>query len=111
MPTGESPLIYMHMTLYFTDPLWLAAHNVLHAPIILAALGLAGYLGIHSGKRGVATWGAFMLWFALGAGLEIVIVYYAISARSLEKAAKDVHRALVGKNLAEARREVAKFHN
>lgn len=50
VPTGESPLIYMHMTLYFTDPLWLLAHNFFHAPLILIALGLIGYWGIRTGR-------------------------------------------------------------
>ena len=68
-PTGESPMVYMHMTLYFTDPLWMAAHNFLHAPLILLPMGAIGYVGMKSGKR----WGAFLLWFSLGAGLHSLI--------------------------------------
>ncbi len=68
-PTGESPMVYMHMTLYFTDPLWIAAHNFLHAPLILLPLALCGYWGIKAQKR----WGGFLLWFALGAGLHALI--------------------------------------
>ena len=69
VPTGESPLIYMHMTLYFTDPLWIAAHNFFHAPFILLIIGLVGYLA----QRRSQTWGRYLLWFALGAGLHTLI--------------------------------------
>ena len=68
-PTGESPMIYMHMTLYFTDPFWITAHNFFHAPLILGVIGLGGYLGMRSGNR----WGAQLLWFAVGAGLHSLI--------------------------------------
>lgn len=68
-PTGESPMIYMHMTLYFTDPLWIAAHNSLHAPLILLPIGVTGYYAMRSERR----WGAILLWFALGAALHTMI--------------------------------------
>ncbi len=68
-PTGEPPMVYMHMTLYFTDPLWIAAHNLFHAPLILLPLGLFGYWGMKSNRR----WGAVLLYFALGAGLHSLI--------------------------------------
>ncbi|MCA9909889.1 MAG: DUF4184 family protein [Anaerolineae bacterium] len=68
-PTGESPMVYMHMTLYFTDLLWIAAHNLLHAPLLLFPLGILGYWAMQRQRR----WGAFLLWFALGAGLHAVI--------------------------------------
>lgn len=62
-------MVYIHMTLYFTDPLWIAAHNFLHAPLLLTPLGLVGFWGMKSNRR----WGVFLLWFALGAGLHSVI--------------------------------------
>lgn len=68
-PTGESPMVYMHMTLYFTDQLWITAHNFLHAPLILLPIGLLGYSAMKNQRR----WGAFLLWFALGAGLHSLI--------------------------------------
>ena len=68
-PTGESPMIYAHMTLYFTDPLWIAAHNFLHAPLIILSLGVFGYWAAKQHRR----WGVFLLWFTLGAGLHAVI--------------------------------------
>ena len=69
VPANETPMTYMHMTLYFTDPLWIAAHNFFHAPFILLAIGLVGYLAQRKSK----TWGTYLIWFALGAGLHTVI--------------------------------------
>ncbi len=68
-PTGESPMVYMHMTLYFADPLWISAHNLLHAPLILLVLGGIGYWGLASGRR----WVGFLFWFSMGAGIHTVI--------------------------------------
>ena len=73
VPTGESPMVYMHMTLFFTDPLWIAAHNMLHAPLILATLGLAGYWLARARQTSRASAGTFLLWFALGALLHTTI--------------------------------------
>ncbi|MBK8432153.1 MAG: hypothetical protein IPL28_13040 [Chloroflexi bacterium] len=50
--------------LYFHNPWWIAAHNTLHAPLPLFALGLMGYLARHT------AWGSHLLWFALGCGLH-----------------------------------------
>lgn len=68
-PSGESPMVYMHMTLYFRDPWWISAHNSLHAPAVLIVLSVAGIAGTQNGQA----WGAFLLWFALGAGLHTLI--------------------------------------
>ena len=69
VPTGESPMTYMHFTLYFTDPLWISAHNFFHAPLVLLGIGLAGYVGVRQEKK----WGTVLVWFALGAGLHSLI--------------------------------------
>lgn len=53
--------------LYFNNPWWIAAHNLLHAPLPLFFLGLLGYLGRRQ------TWGERLLWFALGGGLHSAI--------------------------------------
>ncbi|MCP4689568.1 MAG: cobalamin biosynthesis protein CobD, partial [Desulfobacterales bacterium] len=50
-------------------------------------------------------WAAGMIHPVFGAGLEIIIVYYCISARSLEDAAMDVHESLAAGRLPEARRK------
>lgn len=68
-PTGESPMVYMHFTLYFADPWWIAGHNVLHAPFVLAVLGTMGYFASRQGVH----WGDILLWFALGAGLHTLL--------------------------------------
>ena len=53
--------------LYFNNPWWIAAHNLLHAPLPLFFLGLIGYLG----RR--RAWGEWLLWFAVGCGLHSAI--------------------------------------
>jgi membrane-bound metal-dependent hydrolase YbcI (DUF457 family) len=53
--------------LYFHNPWWIAAHNLLHAPLPLFVLGLIGYLGRRQ------PWGDRLLWFALGCGLHSLI--------------------------------------
>jgi hypothetical protein len=68
-PTGESPMVYLHFRLYFTDPVWIISHNLFHAPIILLALLLAGWVGVLVGQR----WGASLFWFVCGAGLHSLI--------------------------------------
>lgn len=63
----------------------------------------------------LCTWGLTFILTALAqiihpllkSGIEIVLVYYCISARSLQKAAMDVGQSLMQKRLAEARKKVA----
>lgn len=50
-------------TLYFTDPWWIAGHNALHAPIMVALLVAVGYgFGV---VRGMG-WGRALMWFGIG---------------------------------------------
>jgi hypothetical protein len=63
----ESTHILLHDFHFFTDPVWLAAHNFFHAPFILLIIGLSGYWLRHRG------WGNRLLWFAVGAGLHTVV--------------------------------------
>lgn len=53
-------------TLYFTNPLWIVGHNLLHAPFVIAALFLAGLL---AERRGLG-WGLALRWLALGFALH-----------------------------------------
>lgn len=59
-------------TLYFTDPLWVISHNVLHAPLTLLAFAGIGAWAARSGRP----WGIVALWFlagcALHAGVDIL---------------------------------------
>lgn len=68
-PTGESPMVYLHLYLYFNDPLWIISHNLFHAPFILLALGVVGWLGIQNSQP----WSTYLLWFVFGAGLHSLI--------------------------------------
>lgn len=36
--------VHVFDELFFTDPVWIAAHNVLHAPLVVAALGIGAHL-------------------------------------------------------------------
>ena len=80
VPTGESPMVYMHFTLYFTDPLWLATHNFFHAPLILMVIGLLGYWGVHTIRDSSSRWGLFLLWFVLGVALHSFIDIFTHAA-------------------------------
>jgi hypothetical protein len=65
----ESIHILLHEIHFFTDPVWLAAHNFFHAPFILLAIGLIGYWLRHHYWE----WGNRLLWFAAGAGLHTAV--------------------------------------
>lgn len=55
---------------YFHDPLWLAAHNVLHSPTAAALwLALGWFAGVRRGSR---PWTVFF-WFAAGCALHSLI--------------------------------------
>ena len=79
-PTGESPMVYMHFTLFFTDPLWIVSHNFFHAPLILGVLGLAGFAGVQWGQHWGQGWGRVLLWFTAGAGLHTLIDIFTHSS-------------------------------
>ena len=53
--------------LYFHNPWWIAAHNILHAPLPVLLLGLIGYLWRSH------EWGARLFWFAVGCGLHTAV--------------------------------------
>ncbi|MDE2149780.1 MAG: zinc dependent phospholipase C family protein [Gammaproteobacteria bacterium] len=54
---------------YFHDPLWIAAYNVLHAPLDLLALaGLARWAVVRS-----KSWGRPLAWFIAGAASHVVM--------------------------------------
>jgi len=54
---------------FFEEPLWIVAHNVLHAPFILAALMGLGLWLIRRGGR----WGEVLVWFTAGCALHSLI--------------------------------------
>jgi len=53
--------------LYFNNPWWIAAHNLLHAPLPLFLLGLIGYWWRHTAA------GRWLFWFAVGCGLHSAV--------------------------------------
>jgi hypothetical protein len=68
-PTGESPMIYMHFTLFFDDPLWIISHNFFHSLVINVLLLLLGEWGIRQGWR----WGLPLFWLAVGTQTHTLI--------------------------------------
>jgi membrane-bound metal-dependent hydrolase YbcI (DUF457 family) len=59
----------LHFNLFYTDPVWIIAHNTLHSLVITGLLTLVGVL---VGRRG-RQWGWVLFWFALGAGFHTVV--------------------------------------
>jgi hypothetical protein len=56
----------MYQNLYRTNPIWIASHNLLHAPLVLMA-GLAGALPYRAKAGSIGRWS---FWFFLGAALH-----------------------------------------
>ncbi len=55
--------------MYFNNPWWIASHNLLHGPIMIALFALVGWWAM---RRGL-WWGKWLWWFALGCGLHSFI--------------------------------------
>lgn len=56
--------------LYFTDPVWVAGHNLMHAPLMtLLYMVLGWFFGWQRGR----TWGRFLFWFGLGNTLHSLV--------------------------------------
>lgn len=53
--------------LYFHNPWWIAAYNILHAPLPLLLLALLGILAQRQ------PWGRWLFWFAVGCGLHMAL--------------------------------------
>src|SRR5207302_1225003 len=60
-PAGKSIMEYLHFTLFYTDPVWIIAHNFFHSLIINTILIVLGYYGFRRRKR----WGLFVFWLAI----------------------------------------------
>lgn len=54
---------------FFNDPLWIIPHNFFHAPFILFAMLIVGYLGMRREKK----WASFLFWFAVGCTIHTTI--------------------------------------
>lgn len=53
--------------LYFNNPWWIAAHNLLHAPLLILLLGTIG------ARFREKNWGRRLAWFAVGCGLHALV--------------------------------------
>ncbi len=67
-PLGESAR-YIFGTLYFEDPVWIAAHNLLHSPVSLA-VGLAVARSLRSRWSRFSHW---MHWFLMACLLHSLV--------------------------------------
>lgn len=56
----------LYDSLFFHDPLWVASHNLLHAPLMIATLIAVGAWARRGGREG----GIALVWFGIGAGLH-----------------------------------------
>ena len=56
--------------LYFTDPVWITSHSLMHSPPMIALwLALGWVLGFRYNHR----WGQFLFWFAVGNALHTAL--------------------------------------
>lgn len=72
--SGEFLFGAAYDTLYFTNPWWIAGHNLFHAPLLIALYAGIGYLLLRQTTRpGWQPWGRALLWLAAGLGLHSLI--------------------------------------
>jgi len=57
-------------SIFFSNPVWIISHNLLHAPLLLVCLMMLGYV---AGSSWHKTWGWTLLWFAVGCGIHTLI--------------------------------------
>lgn len=58
---GVSIMEYLHLTLFYTDPIWIVAHNFFHSLVINSVFVGTGYwIYLHHGR-----WGRFLLWLGI----------------------------------------------
>ena len=69
LPVAGSIMEYLHLTLFFTDPIWIISHNFFHSLIINFLLIFVGYLAF----RAHARWGAFLFWLAISSQFHTLI--------------------------------------
>ena len=60
LPVDGSVMEYLHLTLFFTDPFWIASHNLFHSLVVNSILLGVGYLGWRCRRR----WGLGLFWLA-----------------------------------------------
>ena len=60
---------YLHFTLYFTDPIWIAGHNFFHSLVVDGLLFAVGLWGWRHRQR----WGVPLTWLATSMLLHVTI--------------------------------------
>lgn len=60
---------FLFDTLYFYNPVWIAAHSLLHAPLIL----LAGIVLVWPTRRNIGSRSRWWFWFLTACGLHAII--------------------------------------
>jgi hypothetical protein len=69
LPASGSIMEYLHLTLFFTNPMWIISHNIFHSLVVnICLLGL-GYSGLCYRKR----WGFPLVWLAVSMAFHTVI--------------------------------------
>lgn len=66
---SDGPFPQLYDDLYFYNPFWVGLHNLFHAPLMIIAYAGLGYYAMRKGR----SWGAGLMWFALGCGLHSLI--------------------------------------
>ena len=69
LPSSSSIMEYLHLTLFFTNPVWIASHNIFHSLVVNSLLLGLGYSGVHYQKR----WGLPLFWLAMSMAFHTVI--------------------------------------
>jgi hypothetical protein len=69
-PPTPSIMEYLHFTLFYTDPLWIVAHNFFHSLLINSALLLIGWWGW---RRHASRAAKFAFWAAVAMLVHVVI--------------------------------------
>jgi len=69
LPTSGSIMEYLHLTLFFTNPIWIIGHNFFHSLIINSVLIGLGYYG----WRHAIQSGLLLFWLAVSMQFHTVI--------------------------------------
>jgi hypothetical protein len=75
-PNPADPSLFgsAYDTLYFTNPWWIAGHNLFHGPLLILLYGGIGYgLMRQTVRPSWQKWGGPLLWLAVGCGLHTLI--------------------------------------
>lgn len=79
-PLDEGMFGAAYDALYFSNPWWIALHNLLHAPPLILLYALLGLLALRAraserarASQRARAWGFALCWFAAGCGLHALL--------------------------------------